>query len=101
MAPRQSLHEILKDLLGSGNVYFQPPSNVRMKYPAIVYSRDDIKTDFADNRPYKNMRRYQVTVIDKDPDSDIHEKLLDLPRCSYDRFFAAEDLNHDVYNLYY
>jgi hypothetical protein len=101
MGQRLDLQQKLVELLGSTHVYFQPPPTVRMSYPCIVYRRYDIRTDFADDRPYKNLTRYQVTVIDQDPDSDIHKKVGALPACVFERFFAAENLNHDVYNLYF
>lgn len=96
---RLDLHTILLGI--TPNVYFQPPSNVRMRYPCIVYSRDDVRNDFADNLPYKTYKRYQVTIIDRDPDSELPDKVGALPLTAYDRFFASDDLNHDVYTLYF
>lgn len=101
MAPRLSLQALLTALLGSSNVYFQPPPSLAMNYPCIVYKRDDVNTEFADNKPYKHKKRYQVTVIDRDPDSVIPDKVAALPMCVFDRFFTADNLNHDVYNLYF
>lgn len=101
MAPRLELQAQLEALLGSRNVYFQEPPTVQMKYPCIIYKRDTTDTIFADNKPYKHKKRYQVTVIDRDPDSVIHEKVAALPMCSYDRFYTADNLNHDVYNLFF
>lgn len=72
-----------------------------MKYPCIVYKRDQAQTEFANNSPYKNTKRYSVTVIDKDPDSDIPDRVARLPMCTFNRFYTADDLNHDVYNLYF
>ena len=72
-----------------------------MEYPAIVYSRDNIISVFADNGPYKHKTRYQVTVIDRNPDSDIPMKVGMLPLCSFSRAFVANNLNHDVYTLYF
>jgi hypothetical protein len=72
-----------------------------MRYPCIVYKRDDEDTEFADGRPYKKMRRYQVTSIDRDPDSDIPRKISDLPMCVFDRYYPADNLNHDVYKLFF
>jgi hypothetical protein len=101
MAQRLELQALLIQLLGSGNVYFQPPPTLKMRYPCIVYQRDAAKTVFADNMPYRNKTRYQVTVIDPNPDSVIPKLVAALPLCSYDRFFAADNLNHDVYNLFF
>lgn len=101
MAQRLELQSILLGILGSENVYFQPPPSVQMAYPCIVYHRDDADTHFADNEPYKRKWKYQVTVIDRDPDSPIPEKVGALPMCVYDRFYAADNLNHDVFKLFF
>lgn len=101
MAPRLELQTLLVNLLESSNVYFQPPPTVKMQYPCIIYKRDFIKTDFASNKLYKYKKRYQIIVVDINPDSDINKKILELPLCSYDRFYTADNLNHDVYNLFF
>lgn len=97
--PRSDLHTLLKTI--TTNVYFQPPPTVQMEYPCIVYQRSQIKTDFADNLPYNRTKRYQITVIDRDPDSEIPDQVSDLPLCFFDRAFAAEQLNHDVFSLFF
>lgn len=96
---RLQLHELLKSL--TANVYFQPPPNIKMVYPAIVYKRDQAETLFADNNPYRFYKRYQVTVIDGNPDSEIPEKVAGLPLCAFERHFTADNLNHDVYNIFF
>lgn len=101
MAQRLDLQDLLVTLLGSDNVYFQPPPTVKMDYPCIIYRRDNIDIVFADNSTYKNKRRYQVTVVDRDPDSNLIEKVAALPLCSYERFYTADNLNHDVFNLFF
>ena len=89
MARRLELQAVLTGILGSNNVYFQPPPTVQMEYPAIVYHRDYEQTDHADDIPYKRMKRYLVTVIDRDPDSGIPDKISALPLCVYDRFLCG------------
>ena len=101
MGLRLDLHAKLVDLLGSNNVYFQPPENLKMVYPCIVYRRNRIETEFADNNPYFQMKRYSVMVIDRNPDSDIPDKIGQLPMSLFDRHYVADNLNHDVYNLYF
>jgi len=101
MGLRLDLQSILVDILGTNHVYFQPPPSIQMSYPCIVYKRDDESTDFADNKPYSMRRRYQVTVIDRDPDTVITKKVAELPSCTYDRFYAADNLNHDVYKIFF
>ena len=98
---RLDLHEILCETLGSRNVYFQPPESIKLKYPCIVYERSYVQTLKADNLNYISINRYTVTVIDKNPDSGIADKLLNLPYTSFDRHFVSDNLNHDVLTLYY
>lgn len=101
MGTRLQFQTVLETLLGSKNVYFQPPESMSIKYPCIVYSRSSINTKFANNAAYSNRIRYQVTVIDKNPDSIIPEKISTLPLCLYDRNFTSNNLNHDIFNVYY
>ena len=68
MGTRLELHEVLCNIIGSRNVYYQPPESIKMNYPAIVYSRNDISNKHGDDIPYMQSISYQVTVIDKDPD---------------------------------
>lgn len=83
------------------HVYFQPPSNIQMTYPCIVYERDTGDTQFADNNPYIFKLRYQITVIDRNPDSPIPAKIAELPMCTMDRHFVSDNLHHDVFNCYF
>lgn len=101
MGTRLDLHEILKDILGSANVYYQPPESVKIVYPCIVYERVTIDIKHASNKPYLHKKRYKVTLIDKNPDSLILDKLLSLPMCTFDRHFTADNLNHDSLNIYF
>jgi hypothetical protein len=96
---RLQLHDLL--LTFCDNVYFQPPANIYMEYPCIVYSRDFAETKFADNQPYDKVQRYLVTVIDRDPDSDIPDKVAGMPMNTFNRFFTTDDLNHDVYQVFF
>ena len=101
MDKRLELHSIFVSILGSNNVYYQPPASVQMKYPAIVYSRKNIENLHANNAVYKQLNSYEVTVIDEDPDSEIVGKVSKLPMCSHDRYFTSDNLNHDVFTLYH
>ena len=101
MRPRLELHELLCGILGSRNVYFQPPGTTRMKYPAIRYAREDIMKTPADNLPYGLTAAYEIIVIDEDPDSKVVEAVAQLPQWRFIRHYAADRLNHDVFLLYY
>lgn len=101
MDRRLELQQILEEILGSDEVHFQPPASVRMNYPAIVYAREKIDSDYADNVVYRQDRRYRVTVIDPDPDSEIVTAVSLLPMCKHDRHFVSDNLNHDVFTISY
>jgi hypothetical protein len=99
MGTRLQLQTLLKTL--TDNVYFQPPSDHQMDYPCIRYRRDDARTTHADNLPYLYKKRYQITVIDLDPDSEIPDKVAKLPMCTFNRHYVVDNLNHDVFNIYF
>lgn len=101
MRTRLDLQELLENLIESSNVYFQPPPNVNMKYPAIKYSRENIDNRHADNGVYLQQNVYQLIVIDKNPDSEIVQKVSRLPSCSFDRHYISNNLNHDVFTIYF
>lgn len=101
MGKRRDLQWALEAVLGSRNVYFQPPASINMSYPCIVYKQIPGTTLYASNSAYFRKKRYQITVIDKNPDSAIPDKIADLPLCSIERCFTADNLNHFIYNLYY
>lgn len=101
MASRLELQTMLEDILGSRNVYFQPPASIKMQYPAIVYSRSNIDNTNADDVMYTQNRSYEVTVIDANPDSSIVDRLSRIPKCRFDRHFSSDNLNHDVFTLYF
>ena len=103
MDRRIELDDLLKAIVNrhGGNLYYQPPSSVKMTYPAIRYERSAVDTDFADNKPYRNTIGYTLTVIDRNPDSDITKEVMALPMCRYNRHYYAENLNHDVFTIFY
>ena len=98
---QQELQAKLEELLGSRNVYYQPPESLKMKYPAIRYELSTIDSRNADNIKYSKNNRYEITVIDRLPDNEVISKILDLPYSSYDRRYQSDNLNHDVITLYY
>jgi hypothetical protein len=99
MAPRLELHQLLLEF--ADHVYFQPPTNVQLEYPCIIYQRDFADTKFADNNPYAHELRYMITIIDTNPDSEIPNKIASLPKSLFNRFYVADNLNHDVYSVYF
>ncbi len=72
-----------------------------MRYPAIVYKRDSEDAKYANNKKYRRTVMYQITVIDRDPDSEIVKKVTELPMCFYSSNFAYDGLNHDIFRMYF
>ena len=99
MRRRLQLHEKFLEI--TPNVFYQPPANVQMAYPCIIYKRDAADTQFAGNKPYAYTQRYMVTAISRDPDDELHEKIALQPMCLFNRNYAANGLHHDVFNLYF
>lgn len=81
-------------------VYYQPPQSINLSYPCILYDLDMIRKIHADDIGYKKDYRYSITIIDKDPDSTLHEYVDALPYASFNRAYKADNLYHYVYTLY-
>lgn len=101
MSSRADLQSKLEEILGTRNVYYQPPATVVMNYDAIQYSLSEIDTRFANNNKYKNMNCYNVIVISRKPDPEVVLKILELPYSSLGRPYVADNLNHYPITLYY
>lgn len=99
---RLNLHEELCELLGTRNVYFQPPENVKIKYPCFIYHRQTGDSLYADNDTYRFTLCYELIYVDRDPDTDMVEKTVNHFRMiKHTTFYTADNLNHDVFLLYY
>lgn len=97
---RVQLHNELR--LFYPNVYFQPPSNFRMEYPCIVYSKSRDNTHYADNDIYKNRDAYNITLIEKNPDSTVAKSMRDHFRyCSIQAYFIKDNLHQTTLTLNY
>lgn len=100
-ARRLMLQSELETLMGNDHVYYDPPENLKMEYPAIRYSKGKIDTRHANDKIYKKMTRYELIVISRKPDSEVIDALLELPYSLYDRHYVSDNLHHDVLTLYY
>ena len=99
---RTPLQERLEDILGMRHVYFDPPSNLKMQYPAITYKISDYYKKNADNKKYLGFVEYELTVISDDPDNVIGSNLMTLFNwCSFGRRYQSDNLYHDTFTLYY
>lgn len=102
MANRLDLQAELEEILGTENVYFQPPGSVKMSYPAIRYKLSGKDLKRANNKIYSKINEYEGVVIDSDPDTDIPDALLEhFEMISFGRPYTADNLNHYPFTLYY
>lgn len=92
---------MLKEVLENDNTYFKQPPSTGMAYPCIVYDRDDVSTQHAGNKPYRNAQRYQVTLISQNPDEPAYDRILEMQYCEFIRSFPTSNLHHDVFAIYH
>lgn len=98
MVQKLPINEVLKTICP--NVHFNPPEGSKLVYPCIVYNLDTIEPFRADGRIYVKHRKYTVTIIDRNPLSQLPDMLLELPYCNHDRTFVNDNLVHFVFTLY-
>lgn len=99
MGQRIDLQSVLENIVP--HVYFQPPETMKLVYPCIVYSLDNIDISHADNLPYKHLKKYQITIIDKNPDSSLPDTVSKLRSCRFSRHFTVDNLHHFAFTIYY
>ena len=100
MSNRLELHNLLLSI-GGPNVYYQVPSNLAIKYPAIKYSVNKIDNNHANNLVYRQDKSYSITIMSKDADCNIVDKISKLPKCTFDRMFIVDNIYHNIFNMYY
>lgn len=101
MSSRLELQTLLEQLLGSRNVYYQPPESIKMTYPCIKYRLNDININKADDISYIKNRRYELIIMDTKPDNEVIDDILNLPCTSYERHYEVDRVYHDVIYIYY
>jgi len=99
MKKREDLHKLLKTYCP--NVYYQPPESLKLKYPCIIYAREKLTTQKADNSKYLIHCSYSMRYVSKEPDDPTVTELLLLPFCEHSRHYVADNLHHDSFTIYY
>lgn len=97
MATRLELSEKLHEL--GINVYHQQPETFKMTYPCIIYNLNNDQAIHADDRIYNRKKRYSVTIIDRNPDSELPDRLSDLFGVRMERHYTADNLHHFSYTI--
>lgn len=101
MKTRIEFSEMLKANLHCSNFYFQPPETTKLKYPCVIYKLENYLHHYGSNKKYDGYKRYNVTYVDKDPDSVVPDEIGQLPFSSFNTFYTSENLNHWSFSIYY
>lgn len=101
MGNRISLQQKLESILGTRNVYYNPPENLAMKYPAIRYRLVGSSNAKANDSNYIKHRKYELTLIDYDADSQYVDLLEELPYCELNSPYTADGLYHFKFTLFF
>lgn len=96
---RLDLHNVLLGICE--NVYYRSPESVSMVYPAIRYQKKEPDVKYANNKKYISVNCYEIIVISTRADDPINEKIADLEYCKWDRGYRYDNLEHDVYTVYF
>lgn len=96
---RDLLH-LLQKAVNHNRVYFQPPENLKIGYPAVVFHLSKVKLDHADDVPYKGAREYSVTLISKEPEPEVLDEILKIPYTTLDTTYISDGMNHFVFTTY-
>ena len=103
---RLSLHQHLSSLFeqeltaNAMGLYYQEPSDTAMIYPCIMYELSDIKNKHADDTKYTENLEFTLTVIDRNPDSTVVDKIKALPRTKFIRAYRSNGLNHTRFTIH-
>lgn len=86
-------YSVLKEIVGD-NVYFNPPSNLKIQYPCVVYSINDILNKNADDEVYKQNIKYDCTLITKNVNDPLLKDLSKIKTFRYSRHYVVDSLHH-------
>lgn len=102
MPSRAELQKIFKNILGNNNVYFQPPEDIKISYPCILFRLNNPAINQANNKIYIYRNRYAVTIISKNPDDDLLKKFLEeFPYAMVSPRTIVNKLYHDNISILY
>ena len=100
MGKRLYLQSELQEFLPK--VYFQPPSNITLEYPCIIYNKSGMNRKIANDASYLRIQKYSVTLIERDPDSTVADDIEKyFTHCAVTGYFTKDNLYHTSLTLTY
>ena len=83
------------------NVYFTPPENIQLKYPACIVTREDVDTQKANNKNYITRVNYKLVYISKSEADEVFTKIPNTFMYSDFRTeYKVNGLYHKVFVIY-
>lgn len=103
MERRLTLHTKLREIVGDDvELYFQAPTGQKLSYPCVLYSIDNVHTLRADNQLYRVVPRYQITVMERDPEGTLAFDILnEFKNISFNTKFVKDSLYQTNLTLYF
>lgn len=95
------LQKLLERLLNSRDVYSKPPSSNKLGYPCIIFQKDGENVKFADDSRFVYYNRYSLIVVSREATPKVCDDIANLPLCSFLKRYVADNLYHNVYQLYW
>lgn len=97
---RKEFLEVLKQEI-CPNIYFTPPDDVTLKFPACVVTREDFDIRKANNKPYMSNMGYKVVYMSKNESDEIFMKISNTFMYSAFRSeYKVNGLYHKVFVIY-
>lgn len=93
---RLTLQTKLENVLGSRNVYYNPPESQKMNFPCIVYNLTNIQPIHADNQTYLDYTTYKIIYVSKQVDSPTVRDLLNIPMTRFSTKYVKNGFWHTV-----
>lgn len=102
MTDRMILQKKLCSILGTNNVYFEPPENIKLNYPCFIYFSGSPFTSSANNKLYLFTNSYNVTYIDINPCTDIIKIMLsNFDYITTGSSFVNDGLHHYTFDIFF
>ena len=98
---RQALHASLDTAFPDLEKYYQPPGDLLIARPCIVYERKALDPSFANNLVYSVGMRFQITILSDLPGYASNRNVYDIPGLIIldNRSFVTADVVHDVFTV--
>lgn len=98
----ENLREILLKTLDLKEVYIVPDANIKLQYPCIVLTLNDMRPWKANNGNYMKGKSYNILLMEVDFEEESIPKLLELDYCSLDTpQYVSDGIYHSKLTIYY